>query len=216
MSGGRKLLLAFVLAALLAGSLAACGGDDSSDSTATTTQGAATPGGESGGDAGEDGGETPGESDSPDDSGSPEEGSAAFRAPGGDNSIQNFGEEADADEVEAASATLAGYMEARANDEWEKECAHLARVAVEPLEQLAARSAQLEGKDCAGILAALSGGAPPSTRANTMTGPIASLRADGERGFALYHGAKGVDYFMPMAEEDGEWKVGALAPTEFP
>lgn len=47
-------------------------------------------------------------------------------------------------------------------------------------------------------------------------GGIASLRVEGDRGFALYHGAKDVGYFVPMVKEEGEWKVGALAPSDFP
>ena len=51
---------------------------------------------------------------------------------------------------------------------------------------------------------------------NTLTGGIASFRVEDDRGYALYHGPKGVNYFVPMVNEDGEWKVGALAPSEFP
>jgi hypothetical protein len=194
MKGAPKLLLLVAFAALLASGLSACGGDDSKDSTAPagqdTTAAATTESGDSG--------------------------SAAFRTPGGDNSVQNFGEEADAAEREAASAALAAYMRARAEDDWAKQCATLAQVTVEPLQQLASRSPQLKGKGCAEVLSALNSGTPASTRADTMTDGIASLRFEDDRGFALYHGAKDVDYFVPMVKEDGEWKVGALAPTEFP
>lgn len=194
MKGTRKLLLALAFAALPASGLAACGSDDSKDATAPAQQGTTAPA-------------TTEVEDS---------GSAAFRTPGGDNSIQNFGEEADTAEVDAATATLASYMRARAEDDWARQCATLAQVTIEPLQQLAARSPQLKGKGCAAILTALTAGTPRSTRVDTMTDGIASLRVEGDRGFALYHGAKGVDYFVPMAEEGGEWKVGALAPTEFP
>lgn len=207
MRGVRQSLLACLLAALLALGVVACGDDggDSpeSGSTATTTQ-------ETPDSAAADGGDPEQEEA---DSG---EGSAEFRTPGGDNSIQNFGEEADGDELEAAEAALSGFLEARADSDWKAQCEYLAAAATKPLEQLAAQSGQLKGKDCAAILEALSGGLPASTRANTLTDGLASLRFEGERGFALYHGPKGVDYFIPMVKEDGEWKVGSLAPTEFP
>jgi hypothetical protein len=192
MEGAYKLVLAVAIAVLVAVAMVACGGSgDSTQSTAAPTT--------SGGKAHASG-----------------EGSAAFRTPGGDNSVQNFGEEADAAELEAAAATLVAYMRSRAEDDWAKECAYLAKTTVAPLQQLASSSPQLKGKGCGAVLAALSSGTPASVRVNTMAGGLASLRVEGDRGFALYHGTHGVDYFVPMVKEDGEWKVGALAPNEFP
>ncbi|MGC1165181.1 MAG: hypothetical protein WA862_03655 [Solirubrobacterales bacterium] len=202
MEGVRKLVLALALTALLAAGLAACGGDaDDSSATGTAATKQEAPSSGSADAAPED------------DSAA---GSTSFRTPGGDNSIQNFGEEADAAEVDAAGAALAGYLRARSEDDWAGQCAYLAAATVAPLEELAMRSPQIKGKGCAAVLPALTAGAPKSTRANTMTAGIASLRFEGDRGFALYHGTRGVDYFVPMTREGGEWKVGALAPTEFP
>jgi hypothetical protein len=217
MGGTSKQLLALALAALLALGIAACGGSGgSSSSTATAapeTTGATTEdhgSDKSGDDQGGSGDDSDGSSSSS------SKGSAGFRTPGGDNSIQNFGDEADAAEVEAATAALSGYLAARARGDWARSCADLAKAAVAPLEQLASSSPQLKGKDCGAILAALEGGVPASSRASTLTGPIASLRAEGERGFALYHGPHGVNYFVPMVKEGDSWKVGSLAPSEFP
>jgi hypothetical protein len=218
----------FAIIALSALGLAACGGGDSSDSTATATASQGTTAASTTEDRGsakskkEQGDDKGGSSQGSDDSGTDDsgssagKGSAAFRTPGGDNSIQNFGDEADAAEVAAASTVLAAYLRTRAKDEWAQECAYLAKAAIAPLEELAGRSPQLKGKGCAAILAALGSGVPASARANTMTSGIASLRFEGDRGFALYHGPKGVNYFVPMVKEGGEWKVGALAPSEFP
>jgi hypothetical protein len=197
MRGVAKLLLATAVAALLASGFAACGSDSNGDnSTAVTSQ--TTPA-----------------TTTTEGPGSPsDEASASFRTPGGDNSIQNFGEEADSAEVEAATTTLTAYLQARAEEDWVGACTNLARETIEPLEQLASRSPRFKGKGCATILAAFSAGTPSSV--NTLADGIASLRAEGERGFALYHGAEGADYFIPMTKENGEWKVGALAPSEFP
>ncbi len=215
MRGVRKLVFVFAIAALLALGLSACGGGDSEDSTAgsTAATGQETTTSE---DQGSGNGRSHESSSDDDSSADSDEGSGAFRTPGGDNSIQNFGGEAETTEVDAASAVLAGYLQARAEGDWAKACTFLAAAAVAPLEKLASGSPELKGKGCAAILAALSAGAPASTRANTMTDGIASLRIEGDRGFALYHGAKGIDYFVPMAEDDGEWKVATLAPSEFP
>jgi hypothetical protein len=227
MRGGSKFAIVLAVTALLVTNLAACGGGGSDDSTtgstavatpqstATTTEGRGSAGGEkkAGNHKGGSGKSADGSSEN---GSSADERSASFRTPGGDNSIQDFGAEADSAEIDEATAALSAYLQARAKDDWGKECAYLAKAAVAPLEQLASRSSQLKGKDCAAILAALTGSAPTSTRASTLTGPVGSLRVEGERGFALYHGAHSADYFVPMIKEDGKWKVGAIAPSEFP
>jgi hypothetical protein len=213
MRGVSKLLLVFALAVLLASGLAACGGDDSDDSTSGSST---APAQEKTATTPEKTAPKPAKDRASGNDSSADEGSASFLTAGGDNSIQNFGEEADAAEAAAATATLAAYLRARAKDDFAKECAYLAKAAVAPLEEFASRSPQPKDKGCAAILSTLSAGTPSSIRANTLRGDIASLRFDGDRGFALYHGAKGVDYFVPMVKEDGEWKVGTLAPSEFP
>jgi hypothetical protein len=199
MRAPRKLTLALALVALLAAALTACGGGDSEGSTTPPT-GPATE-------------ET---TAAPTTAGEGSGSSAEFRTPGGDNSIQNFGEESDAIEVAAATSILGDYLEARSQDDFGGQCASLARSVVAPLEDLASRSPQFGKKGCAAVLATLLAGAPSSTRVNTMSSGIASLRVGDDRAFALYHGPRGVDYFVPLVKEDGEWKVGALEPTEFP
>jgi hypothetical protein len=206
MRGVWKFALLLAVSALLASGLAACGGGDSSDSTAAATATATQESTAGSGSEGQGAG----------DGSSADDGSSSFRTPGGDNSIQDFGEEADAAELDDASTALSAYMEARAKDDWAKQCVLLAKTTVAPLEQLANRSAQFKGKSCAAILEGLMSRAPASTRKNSLTDGIASLRVEDERGFALYHGAGGVDYFVPMVKEDGQWKVGAIAPSEFP
>jgi hypothetical protein len=201
-------LLVLAVAVLLATSSAGA-----TPSTGTTAAAEAGDTGDEGAEANGPGGDA-GEGSS--DSSSEDDGSAGFRTPGGDNSVQNFGEEAEATEREAAEAALAGYLEARAEGDWAGQCDYLAKVTLKPIEQLAARSPEVKGKGCAALLEALSAGLPASARADTMTDGIGSLRVEGERGFVLYHGAEGVDYFVPMLDEDGEWKVAALAPTESP
>jgi hypothetical protein len=209
MRGVWKLALALAIVVLLTTGLSACGGgdSDSSSSTAATTRESSPPA--------NSGDESSGSDDAESGDSSADEGSASFRTAGGDNSVQDFGEEATTAEIDAATAVLASYLQARAKGDWAKQCTLLAKAAVAPLEQLTSRSPQFKGKGCAAILEALMGRAPASTRANTMTDAVASLRFEGDRGFALYHGAHGVDYFVPMVKEDGEWKVGALAPSEF-
>jgi hypothetical protein len=201
-------MLALAVAGLLTIGLAACGGNStgpsSSSSTATAPESSSSP---STGDQG---------SSASSGKSSADEGSASFRTPGGDNSIQNYGEEASGEETDAASSALTVYLAARAKGDWARQCALLGKAAAAPLERFAASSSQFKDKGCAAILESLMGGAPASTRANPMTSGVASLRVEGDHGFALFHGSHGVDYFVSMVKEDGKWKVGAVAPSEFP
>lgn len=222
MRGVHRALLLLAATALLAAALSACGGGDSTDSstaTATTTA-PSTSGGasaENGGQGTKPAGGGAGKSGSGSGAGSAdpsEKGSAGFIVPGGDNSIQNFGEEADSGEREAAEEVLAAYFGARAAGDWSKACTYLSAAVKAQLDSLGTQASQLKGKGCGATLGALSGGIPAAERANTMTHGLASLRAKGETGFGLYHGADGVDYTIVLAYEDGAWKVGGLAPTE--
>lgn len=142
------------------------------------------------------------------------EGSAAFRTPGGDNSVQDFGAEANASEREQAAAALQGYLQARVNEEWETACSYMASSITEQLEQLASGSkGKFEG--CPGMLEALSASLPADAKASLATAEVGSLRVEGDRAFVLYRGGDGTAFFMPMAREGGEWKVASLAGSAF-
>jgi hypothetical protein len=134
-----------------------------------------------------------------------------FLTPGGDNSIQTFGKEAGTSELQSASKALEAFMAARGGQDWETACSQLAAEAFEPLEGITA-----PGSGCVGTLAAVAKRLGQAAWTNTMTGPIAALRHEGERAFALYHGTADTDYFIQMTYEGGEWKVAALEPTAFP
>lgn len=139
-------------------------------------------------------------------------GAAGFIVPGGDNSVQRFGSEAPAEEREAASSVLESYLRARSVKNWGLACAALARSTAEPLEELAASSGKAKGSSCAAALAVLAGSRPAP--ADPLAGSIASLRVEGDRGFALFHGDDGVDYVVPMQREGSVWKVASLEPVE--
>jgi len=157
--------------------------------------------GSSGGDSGSSGG------------GSSGSGSKEFTVPGGDNSVQEFGAEASTAERQAASRVLETYMKARAAEDAQTTCASLSKTVRAQLQDLAKAVPGVEpGASCVAIFTAIDKRTPPSTRANTMTGPISGFRVEGNRGFALYHGTKNTDYTIQMEREGGGWKVGALVP----
>jgi hypothetical protein len=143
-------------------------------------------------------------------------GSAPFRVRGGDNSIQDYGSEADEPELEEAARVLHGFLVARAEEDWTSACSYFSASMVRRLEQLAAQSPQLKDKGCAAILDALTTPISGATQKALTEVDAASLRREGDQGFLLYHGDANTKYFMPMTQESGAWKVGALAPSPFP
>lgn len=139
-------------------------------------------------------------------------GSARFKQKGGDNSVQEFGEETEGGEFEAAAATLHNYLDARAEQNWAATCGYVSETITESLEKLAAQAKKGEGLSCAGILGKLvNPGAVPQMKEEADQADVRSVRIEGDRGFVLYTGVEGDLMSMPMAKEDGSWKVASLA-----
>jgi hypothetical protein len=140
-------------------------------------------------------------------------GSEQFRVKGGDNSIQDFGEESDESELEEAATSLHVFLVARAEEDWPTACSHLSKAVGRQLEQLASQSSKLSSAGCSGILAALTPPLPAKVQKESTIVDAGSLRTEGERAFLLYRGMEGTVYAISMAQEGGAWKVGALAAT---
>lgn len=223
---GIRRIAALSAAVFAAGALAACG---DSSSTATDTvpakEASSDPSKESelGAKGTQDGGSQP-QQQGDESSSSPTSvdtaplkvsggGADQYRTEGGDNSIQNFGEESEESELEEAATALHDYLVARADEDWPAACASLARTVTDQLDVLASQSGQLEGKDCAEILGALTPPLPAAVRRESTVVDAGSLRLEDERAFLIYRGAEDTEYAVVMAEEDGTWKVGSLAAT---
>jgi hypothetical protein len=204
---------------LLAVALAGCGGGGGGDGADSTSSPVASQ-------APEEPGERPAEvapaedespaAQPPDkahhDSGS---GSSQFRQKGGDNSVPDYGYEASASEREEAAQPLHAYLDSVAAHRWPAACAYVSRGVIAELEQLSQLAKQqTQVESCPEFLAALNGEGSQSALATAAAQTdVASLRVDGDRGFVIYRGAKGQGYAMPMAREQGVWRVAALAGT---
>lgn len=140
-------------------------------------------------------------------------GSEQFRVKGGDNSIQDFGEESGESELEGAATSLHDFLVARAEEDWPTACAHLAKTVKQQLKQLTSQSGKLSGAGCTGILAALTPPLPAKAQEESTIVDAGSLRTEGEQAFLIYRGAEGKAYAIPMKPEAGAWKVGGLAAT---
>jgi hypothetical protein len=139
-------------------------------------------------------------------------GSGQFRVKGGDNSIEEFGEESGAGELEEAAAALHDFFVARAEEDWRGACSQLSKNVAAELEQLASRSKSGK-KGCPATLAGLTPPLPPAVQRESTVVDAGSLRLEGERAFLIYRGAEKAAYAINMAHEDGKWKVGSLAPV---
>lgn len=230
----KRLLAVLVAVLVLAASLSACGdsgSDDSSESTTTagstaTAQDAGDKQGKSSSDDSEDQGKqqggSPGNRESNGgDSGSGNVataplkvsggGSEQFRTKGGDNSVQEYGDEGDESELQEVAEIVHGFYVARIEERWDSACSYLAKSTVEQLEQVASQSPQFKGEGCGPILKAFTRPLPASTQREITTVDAGSFRHEGEQGFLIYTGAEGTVYAMPLRSEDGSWKVAALS-----
>jgi hypothetical protein len=140
-------------------------------------------------------------------------GSAQVRTKGGDNSIQEYGEESGESELREAAEAVHGFYVARVGEEWAKACSYLTKAVAHQFEELASQSPQLKGEGCAPVLQALTRPLPPSVARETTLVDAISLRQDGERAFLIYRGAEEKPYAIPMQQEGGAWKAGSLTGT---
>lgn len=220
-------MLVALAALLVAVGLAACGGGDSSSSTTTAADQGRTESkpsqetstqsddkGKSGSDAeGKPSGSSPSASDfTPKPHSDSGGGSAPYKTKGGDNSVQEFGEEGDASEFDAAATVLHNFLDARAEGNWAATCEYISKTIIESVEKLAAKAKQIEDKSCGGILEKLTNPAARSAmKAEAEQANVRSMRTEGDQAFVLYTGPHATIFSMPMANEDGTWKVASLS-----
>ncbi len=228
------MLVAVLVTLLLAVGFAACGGGDSSSSTTAEAggqgqsaskpsgnaaqQGDAKSGGSEGGSGsaeGQSGGSGGGGATDfvprhHHDSGG---GSQQYLVKGGDNSVQEFGVEADAAERDAAAAALHDFLDARAEGNWAAACDYLSKSTLESFEKLAAQTKEAGATGCEATLRELTNpSARRAMKAEAAEADVGSLRIEGERAFVIYTAERTV-FAMPVANQGGVWKVASLAAT---
>ncbi len=237
---GTRPFAALTAALLVAALLAACGGSDSdsSNSSEAATTGSSTASGPTASADGNsqdssrpeaDGGEDQGQSgnDQSQSHGSGGEGAGSknvaaplevsgggseqFRTKGGDNSIQEFGDEGDESELQEVAEIVHSFYVARAEEKWDTACSYLSTGNIEQLEQLTAQSPEFKGAGCAPILEAFTRPLPAAVQREITSVDAGSFRHDDEQGFLVYRGADQTVYAMPLTNEDGTWKVSALS-----
>jgi hypothetical protein len=237
-----KLLGLFAALALAVG-LAACGSSDSTTS-ASTSESTAQDTTAGAGATGKDGSKTGGKSEAGGKSKAADKGSGngggssrvrqvkftppplkvsgggskQFVQKGGDNSIQEYGDEGGESELQEVAETVYGFYVARGEGEWAKACSYLSKSNAESLEQLVSQSPELKDAGCAAALEAFTRPLPPAAsrelNKEITTVDAGSFRHEGKQGFLIYYGAPHrTVYAMPLRNEDGAWKVTALSGT---
>jgi hypothetical protein len=225
--GGTKTLAALVALLLLVG-LVGCGGGEGSDSTAakvgagesTASDGASKQNGSKGdgeGKSGSGGEQTrePGDASEFEPKHHSDSGGGAeqFKVKGGDNSVQEFGEEADASEFEAAATVLHNFLDARAEGNWAAVCQYFSKSTVESFERLASRTEQGGDTSCGAVLAGITNpNAQAALKSEAEKADVGSLRTEGDQAFLIYTTDSTI-LAIPMADEAGTWKVAGLAGT---
>ena len=140
-------------------------------------------------------------------------GSAEFRVEGGDNSVQEYGAEADSGGLSEAAAVVHSFYVARIAGEWGRACEMLSADERESLAGVAPGA----GGDCAEGLAAYTADVSPSVARAITTVDAASLRREDDQGFLIYTGPPGrTVYAMPLVNEGGAWRLGAIAGAIMP
>jgi len=142
--------------------------------------------------------------------------------PGGDNSVQEYGVEADESARREAAIALQAYLNARAREDWGTACSLLAQKPMEQLERLQ-RAAAKQGKElsgCPGTMALLKEG-EAQTQEQAQITEVLSFRGggdiSGDPSYLIFTAPPGGTLFsMPMYLQGGAWKVGLARAAELP
>lgn len=144
-------------------------------------------------------------------------GSDQFRVKGGgDNSVQEFGEEGDDDQLREAAEIVHDFYARRATGDWAGACALISKSLKQRLEETAKSVPQAKSTDCASFLAAFTADLSPAEWRQITTVDAGSLRYEGDQAFLIYYGPGHTVYAMPMIGENGTWRVNALSAAALP
>jgi hypothetical protein len=140
--------------------------------------------------------------------------------PGADNSVQEYGVEADESSRREAAITLQAYLNARAEEDWGAACAYLAQRPIEQLQRVQSAAAKQGTKlnGCPPTLALLKEGEGQLSEQAQIT-EVLSLRGggdiSGDPSYLIYTAPPARTLFsMPMYSQGGAWKVGLARAAE--
>ncbi len=129
--------------------------------------------------------------------------------PGGDNSIQTFGAEAESTEEEEITTAMASFLRAMAARDYPAICEGLSESNRSQLEQLAKLKKEI-GSDCPSILKALLVG-PTSEAKQAAEGTVYQVRVEGEDAFVMFTPLGGTASYFVMKHDPDGWKSTTLS-----
>ena len=229
-----RLATAFALLGILAFAVFGCGGgsdttssstDGGSSSATTTEQGSSTDTADQEGGSGSKGSknEKNGGGSEEGGGGSSSEGphgpglaekakpdTKGFKAPpGGDNSIQTFGGEAESSEEKEITTAMASFLRAMAARDYNAICDGLSEANIGQLEQLMKLKKEV-GTDCPTVLKSLLVG-PTDEAQKAAEGTVYQVRVEGENAFVMFTPVGGTASYFVMKHDPDGWKSTSLS-----
>jgi hypothetical protein len=230
-----RLATALALLGILAFAVFGCGGGGSETTSSSTDRGsgsATTTGQGSSSDTAdkESGSESKGPKEDKGDSGSGSEGGSGsgggpsgpglaekakpdtkgFKAPpGGDNSIQTFGGEAESSEEKEITTAMASFLRAMAARDYNAICDGLSEANIGQLEQLMKLKKEA-GTDCPSVLKSLLVG-PTDEARKAAEGTVYQVRVEGENAFVMFTPLGGTASYFVMKHDPDGWKSTSLS-----
>jgi hypothetical protein len=130
---------------------------------------------------------------------------------GGEKSIEEFGEEARAEQRHALLGVFHAYLAAMGREDVAAACSHLASSIRDSLERLAPE-AQDDGSCATALSKILTSRAAPLARAQAA-GEVRKVRVDDDRAFVVFHAPGAELYQLTMVREEGDWKAATVIPS---
>ena len=133
-----------------------------------------------------------------------------FKAPpGGDNSIQTFGGEAESSEEKEITTAMASFLRAMAARDYNAICDGLSDANISQLEQLMKLKKEA-GTDCPTVLKSLLVG-PTDEAQKAAEGTVYQVRVEGENAFVMFTPVGGTASYFVMKHDPDGWKSTSLS-----
>lgn len=141
------------------------------------------------------------------------EGPGSYRVSGEANSLQSFGKQAGASELEEAASNVHSFLGARARRDWAGACSQLSKHELGEVTLIASQQdKKLTGEDCASVIYVLLPAVPTGEVYKSSAMKAGSLRAAYGHGYLFFRNA-GSRWMIPMTYEGGSWKIAAIFPN---
>jgi hypothetical protein len=127
--------------------------------------------------------------------------------------IATFGREGSDGNRRDAEGSLLAYLGAYEGGDWGSACRYLTAETRAQVLALEETGSGVEGRSCGQLLKLVAKGTPGHGNGRYAIDRVSSLRFKEDAGFAIFAGAGGTVYWMPMRIEGGRWKVIATTPT---